>query len=62
MPAILVFLREEMTFVDVLRTTPGVAHVEEVTADADSTNGELAKEPKKLRISLSGDTKSQEEQ
>lgn len=62
MPAILVFLREEMNFVDVLRTTPGVAHVEEVTADADSTNGELAKEPKKLRISLSGDTKSQEEQ
>ncbi|MFP3898354.1 MAG: hypothetical protein ACLFVD_03500 [Dehalococcoidia bacterium] len=62
MPAILVFLREETNFVDVLRTTPGVAYVEEVMADADSTNGEQAKGPKKLRISLSGNTTPQQQQ
>jgi len=60
MPAILVFLREEMNLVDVLRTIPGVAHIEEVSTGADASNGELRKEPKKVRIGLSGNTMPQE--
>ena len=59
-PSILVFLRKEMNLVDALRTMPAVAHVEEVTTDADATNGEPAKAPKKIRIGLSGNTMSQE--
>ena len=62
MPAILVFLREEMNLVDVLRAIPGVTYVEEVSTDAHATNGEPTKEPKKVRIGLSGNTIPQEKQ
>jgi len=54
-PSILVFLRESMNLVDVLQTIPAVAHIEEVTTDEAATNGE----PRKIRISLSGNTMSQ---
>lgn len=60
MPAILVFLREEMNLLEVLRAIPGVAHIEEVLTGADASNGELAKDPKKIRIGLSGNTMLQE--
>ena len=62
MPAILVFLREQVNLVDVLRTSPAVAHVEEISTDSDATNGETGKQPKKVRIGLSGDTMSQEKE
>jgi len=48
-PSILVFLREEIDFIDMLRTIPSVAYVEEVTTDKDSANGK----PRKARIGLS---------
>jgi hypothetical protein len=60
MPSILVFLRGSMDFVDVLQTIPAVAHVEEVTTDKAAANGEPGKGPRKVRISLSGNTTSQE--
>jgi len=60
MPSILVFLRESMNLVDVLQTIPAVAHVEEVTTDKAATNGEPGKGPRKVRVSLSGNTTSQE--
>jgi len=60
MPSILVFLRESMNLVDVLQTIPAVAHVEEVTTDKAATDGEPGKGPRKVRISLSGNTTSQE--
>jgi len=60
MPSLLVFLRESMNFIDVLQTIPAVAHVEEVTTDKAATNGEPGKGPRKVRISLSGNTMSQE--
>ena len=60
MPSILVFLRESMNLVDVLQTVPAVAHVEEVTTGTAATNGEPGKGPRKVRISLSGNTTSQE--
>ena len=60
MPSILVFLRESMNFIDVLQTIPAVAHVEEVTTDKAATNGEPGKGPRKVRINLSGNTRSQE--
>lgn len=53
-PSILVFLREEINFIDVLSESPAVAHVEEVTTDADSSNGEAARGPRRVRIGLSG--------
>jgi hypothetical protein len=59
MPSILVFLRVSINFVDVLQTIPAVAHVEEVTTDKAAT-GEPRKGPRKVRISLSGNTTSQE--
>ena len=59
MPSILVFLREPMNFVDVLQTIPAIAHVEEVTTDEAATNGEPGKGPRKVRVSLSGNTTSQ---
>ncbi len=59
-PSILVFLRESMNLVDVLQTIPAVAHVEEVTTDKAATNGEPGKGPRKVRVSLSGNTTSQE--
>ncbi|MFO7773006.1 MAG: ATP synthase F0 subunit B [Dehalococcoidia bacterium] len=59
-PSILVFLREEMDLVDALRTIPAVAHVEEATTDANATNGESARAPKKIRVGLSGNMMSQE--
>ena len=59
MPSILVFLRESMNFVDVLQTIPAVAHVEEITTDKAATSGEPGKGPRKVRISLSGNTTSQ---
>ena len=55
-PSILVFLREEMDFIDMLRTIPAVAHVEEVTTDGDAANGK----PRKARIGLSGNAIPQE--
>jgi len=55
MPSILVFLRESINLVDVLQTIPAVANVEEVTTDKAATNGE----PRKVRITLSGNTTSQ---
>ncbi|HEU65853.1 MAG TPA: hypothetical protein ENN57_04205 [Chloroflexi bacterium] len=54
MPSILVFLRESVDFVDVLRTSPAVAYVEEVIADTDATNGK----PKKVRIGFSENSTS----
>jgi cell division septum initiation protein DivIVA len=60
MPAILVFLREEINFLEVLRAAPGVAHIEEVSTDAGASNGGVGKEPKKVRIGLSGNTMLQE--
>lgn len=60
MPAILVFLRKEMNLLDVLRTIPGVAHIEEVSTGADAGNGDLGKGPKKVRIGLSANTMLQE--
>jgi cell division septum initiation protein DivIVA len=60
MPSILVFLRESMNLVDVLQTIPAVAHVEEVTTGKVATNGEPGKGPRKVRISLSVNTTSQE--
>ena len=56
-PSILVFLREEMGFIDMLRTIPAVAHVEEVTTDGDAANGK----PRKARIGLSGNAMPQEQ-
>jgi len=55
-PSILVFLREEMNFIDMLRTIPAVAYVEEVTTDGDAANGK----PRKARIGLSGNAIPQE--
>jgi len=55
-PSILVFLREEMDLIDMLRTIPAVAYVEEVTTDGDAANGK----PRKARIGLSGNAMSQE--
>jgi cell division septum initiation protein DivIVA len=60
MPSILVFLRESVNFIDVLQTIPAVANVEEVTTDKAATNGEPRKGPRKVRISLLGNTTSQE--
>jgi hypothetical protein len=60
MPSILVFLRGSMNFIDVLQTVPAVSHVEEVTTDQAATNGEPRKGPRKVRISLSATTTSQE--
>ena len=60
MPSILVFLRGPMNLVDVLQTVPVVAHVEEVTTDKASTNGESGKGPRKVRISLLENTTAQE--
>jgi hypothetical protein len=59
-PSILVFLRDSLNLVDVLQTVPAVSHVEEVTIDKAATDGEPGKGPKKVRISLSENTKSQE--
>jgi hypothetical protein len=50
MPSILVFLREPTNIVDVLKTIPAVAHVEEVTPSTAASNGK----PRKVRISLAG--------
>jgi hypothetical protein len=55
MPSILVFLRKTINFVDVLKTIPAVAHVEEVTPKTASANGKA----RKVRISLSKNTKAQ---
>jgi len=59
-PSILVFLRQEMNLVDVLQSIPAVAYVEEVTTDAGADNGEPTKEPRKVRIGLSGNTMPQQ--
>ena len=56
MPSIVVSLREQMNFGDMLGTIPEVAYVEEVTTDENVANGE----PRKVRIGLSGNTMSQE--
>jgi cell division septum initiation protein DivIVA len=60
MPAILVFLRKETNLLSVLRTIPGVTHVEEVTTGTDASNGDVGKGPKKVRIGLSSNTLLQE--
>jgi len=54
MPSILVFLRETINFVDVLRTIPAVAYVEEVATDKAASNGR----PRKVRIGFSENTTS----
>ncbi len=59
-PSILVFLRDSMNLVDVLQTIPAVDHVEEVTIAKAATNGEPGEGPRKVRISLSENTTSQE--
>jgi hypothetical protein len=55
MPSILVFLRKPMNVVDVLKTIPAVAYVEEVTTDKAVTNGK----PRKVRMGFSGSPMSQ---
>jgi len=55
-PSILVFLREEMDFIDMLRTIPAVAYVEEVTTGGANANGK----PRKARIGLSGNAMPRE--
>jgi len=60
MPSILVFLRGPLNLVDVLQTVPVVAHVEEVTTDKASTNGESGKEPRKIRVNLLENTAAEE--
>jgi len=57
-PSILVFLREEMDFIDMLRAIPAVAYVEEVTTDGDAANANG--KPRKARIGLSGNAIPQE--
>jgi hypothetical protein len=59
-PSILVFLRDSLNLVDVLQTIPAVVNVEEVTIDKADTDGEHGKGPRKVRISLSVTTTSQE--
>jgi len=59
-PSILVFLRQEMNLVDALQSIPAVAYVEEVTPDAGADNGESTKEPRKVRIGLTGNTMPQQ--
>ena len=59
-PSILVFLRDSLNLVDVLQTIPAVAHVEEITIEKAATDGEHGKGPRKVRISLSVTTTSQE--
>jgi len=54
-PLILVFLRRPIDVVDVLQKVPAVAHVEAVASNIAATNGK----PRKVRISLSADTKVQ---
>jgi len=54
-PSILVFLRKTINFVDVLKTIPAVAQVEEVTPKTAAANGR----PRKVRISLSKNIKPQ---
>jgi hypothetical protein len=49
-----------MNFADVLQAILAVAHVEEVTIHKATTNGEPGKEPRKVRISFSVNTTSQE--
>jgi hypothetical protein len=56
MPSILVFLREPMNIVDVLKTISAVAYVEEVAPNTAATNGK----PRKVRISLAGNKKPSE--
>jgi len=48
-PSILVFLREEIDFIDMLRTIPSVAYVEESSDGDEAANGK----PRKARIGLS---------
>ena len=59
-PSILVFLRDSLNIIDVLQQVPAVDHVEEVTIDKAANNGEPGKGSRKVRISLSENTKSQE--
>jgi hypothetical protein len=54
MPSILVFLRKPMNIVDVLKTIPAVAYVEEVAPNTAATNGK----PRKVRMGFSGNKKS----
>ena len=56
-PSILVFLREEMDFIDMLRTIPAIAYVEEVPDGGNAANDNL----RKARIGLSKNTVSREE-
>jgi len=53
-PSILIFLHKPMNVIDVLQIIPAVVHVEEVAPDTAATNGR----PRKVRISLSGNTVS----
>jgi hypothetical protein len=55
MPSILVFLRKPINVVDVLKTIPAVAYVEEVTPSTIATNGK----PRKVRMGFSASPMSQ---
>jgi cell division septum initiation protein DivIVA len=55
MPSITVFLRDPVDVVNVLRTIPEVAYVEETTTDEYATDSK----PQKVRIGFSADTVSQ---
>lgn len=54
-PSIMVFLREPMDFVNVLRTIPEITYVEEVTTDEYATDDK----PQKVQIGFSADKVSQ---
>ena len=49
-PSVIVFLREPLHLIDILKTLPDVAQVEEKATDTDETNGK----PRKVQIVLSG--------
>jgi len=53
-PLILVFLRKPVNMVDILKTIPVVAYVEEVPFDKATSDGR----PRKVRIGFSGHKKS----
>ena len=55
-PSIIVFLREPIHLIDVLRTLPEVAQVKEDTADTAGADGK----PRKVQIVLSGETAPEE--
>jgi hypothetical protein len=53
-PLIIVFLREPIPLIEILRALPEVDEVEEITAVADATHAESKR--RKLQITLSGNS------